>query len=322
MLNFPPTSALLGTGKIKKHAVHALAALGAIAILYWLFIFLYKEPPVILQREGFTAPDVVGFSVGAPAVFESFDSVGNRTQKNVSGSGAPATQRKVIKNGALDLLVKDAEETTEQIKALASTTGGFVEEANVYEVSDDTKAARIIIRVPANKFDLALAAIKNLAVEVDRETINVGDVTDQFVDFEARLKNLRAEEEQLRLVLREAKKIEDILKVREVLSSVRGQIEQIEGQLQYLSRQVDMSTITANLTAEADVEVFGIRWRPLTVAKQGFRQMLVGLTDFVDKLIILAFQLPVILLWLLVLALVLWVLWRIILKAQNFISRK
>lgn len=222
------------------------------------------------------------------------------------------TQRKVVKNGSLSLIVKSAEDAATKIQSVAERMGGFVGDSNIYEVSSGIKSGSVTIRVPAQKFEEAMAEVKKLAVKVERETVNARDVTEQYVDLEARLKNFRAEEEQYLGILKRASDINDILQVTQRLHSVRSQIEQIQGQLQYLSRQIDMSSITVSLTSEADIEVFGIRWRPLFVAKQALRSMFSGITGYMDIMIRLVIFIPVLLLWLATIGVGVWIVWRII----------
>lgn len=228
-----------------------------------------------------------------------------------STAKVPTADRKVIQNGSLDLLVRKAEESISAITGIAINHKGFVEGSNVYEVSDGVKAGTITIRLPAADFAPAIAEIKNLAVKVKSENTNSQDVTAQFVDLEAQLKNYRAEEEQYRQIMARAVKIEDVLNVASRLAEVRGRIEQTQGQMNYLSRQVDMSTISVSLTSEAEVQVFGIVWRPLTVIKQAFKSLLENLTKFADSVIFFVFALPIIGIKIVIFALVLWILWRV-----------
>ncbi|OGZ53502.1 MAG: hypothetical protein A3B25_02330 [Candidatus Ryanbacteria bacterium RIFCSPLOWO2_01_FULL_48_26] len=223
----------------------------------------------------------------------------------------PTADRKVIQNGSLDLLVQKAEETILAIGGIAERRNGFVEGSNVYEVSEGVKAGTITIRVPASDFAPAMEEVKKLAVKVKSENTNSQDVTAQFVDLEAQLKNYKAEEEQYRQIMAKAVKIEDVLNVASRLAEVRGRIEQTQGQLNYLSRQVDMSSISVSLTSEAEVQVFGIVWRPLTIVKQAFKSLLESLVQLTNSIIFFVFGLPVLIIEVLLVALVVWLLWKI-----------
>lgn len=219
--------------------------------------------------------------------------------------------RKIVKTGNLSLLVNKAEETAERMRGVAERLGGHVDSINLYEVSVGVKSGSVTIRVPSARFDEAMGEVKKLASKIERETVSTRDVTDQFVDLEANLRNTRAEEKQYLDIMERARSVEDTLNVAGHLANVRGRIEQIQGTLQAMSREVDMSTITASLTAEEDVQVFGIRWRPLFVAKEAFRNMLSGLTGYFDAMVRFLFALPVILLWLGTIGIILYVLWKL-----------
>ncbi|OGZ95287.1 MAG: hypothetical protein A2676_06200 [Candidatus Sungbacteria bacterium RIFCSPHIGHO2_01_FULL_51_22] len=235
------------------------------------------------------------------------------------GSDAKVADRKVVKSGNLSLLVTDVESSASAVQNLAVRLGGFTSDARVWEVSAGMKSGSVTIRVPAARFGEATDEIKKIAAKVENESQTADDVTENFVDLEARLGSLQAQEVEYLKILKRAENVQDILTVTQYLSSVRSQIEQLQGQLQYLSGQVDMSTISVSFRAEADVEVFGIRWRPLYVAKDAFRNMLEGLTRYIDGIIYFALFLPVLLLWLGTFGLGIFVIWRII---RRFTNRK
>lgn len=236
-----------------------------------------------------------------------------------SGIVDSSIERKVIKNASVDLVVKNTEQTIEKIKSITDENNGFVGSATVWETGDE-KRGNVSIRVPTDVFDKALESIKELAVKVIREDINSRDVTEEFVDLEAQLKNYKAAEVQYLKVLNRAYTVEDILKVRKELDRVRGNIERMQGRINYLSRQISMSTISISLISEADVKVFGIVWSPWSEVKAGIRDMLVGMVGFVNSLIAFAFKLPLFVLWLALFSAIVWSGWKgvIIIKRRLF----
>lgn len=257
---------------------------------------------------------------GAPASrgLGTFDSV--TTEKASSGESSPPsvlsegeiTARKIVKNGSLSLFVEDVEVAADAIKGVAKQYDGFVSDVRVYEASSNTKVGNVTIRVPADRFDQAMEDIKGFATEVEDERVSTRDVTEQYIDLEARLSNLRSQERQYVSILERAFTVEDILKVTQQLNSVRSSIERMEGQLQVLARQVDMSTIVVSLTADADAEIFGIRWKPLLEVKRSFRSMLTSVTSYVNVMIRIVFLLPALFLWFITTAFVIVIVWRII----------
>ncbi|MCH7604835.1 DUF4349 domain-containing protein [Patescibacteria group bacterium] len=301
-------------GKIKKFWIYPFAFFGVIVVLWFIFQIVFGA--VTLRNTTFSGGGTQGLG-SAPGIFSGAGLF--ETQKFAQDDVSPQpfqegelTQRNVIKNGTLSLLVKNAEEVAQSIQALAERLDGFIQNSRIYEVSDGVKSGNVTIRVPADDFNEAMSEIKKMATKVESENVNARDVTEQFVDLEARLKNFRAGEEQYLRIMDQADTVQDTLQVAQQLNRVRGQIEQIEGQLQFLSSQVDMSTITVSMTAEADIEVFGIQWRPLFILKQAFRDMLGGLTGYINAMIRFAFQLPVLLLWLATILVVLGIGWRVV----------
>jgi len=261
---------------------------------------------------------VDGVSYGvAPSVSYSEDEYFLREVSNAGSNVEELTERKVVKNGNLDLVVENTEKSVEDIKNIVKSRSGFVENANVYESGNDKKSGFVTVRVPSDNFDSTMSEIKKLALKVVRENENARDVTEEFVDLEARLKNLKAEEEQYVSIMKRAYEIEDVLNVAKRLSQVRGNIERLEGQLKFLSAQIDMSSVTVSLTSEAQVEIFGIVWNPLIVAKKAFHGMLESLAGYVDALIVILFSIPIILLWIGTFALVIYALWKLGVRAKK-----
>ncbi len=230
-----------------------------------------------------------------------------------------SAQRKIIKNASIDMVVKSTENTVEKIKNIAKADKGFVGNATVWEANGE-KLGSVTIRVPSDTFGKVLASIKALAVQVTRENINSTDVTEQFIDLQAQLKNYKAAEAQYLKVLNRAYTVKDILAVRKELSLVRGNIERMQGRINYLSRQISMSTISVSLTSEADVKVLGIVWSPWLEVKAGVRNMLASLVGFVNLIIAFVFKLPLIILWLALFSGIVWGGWKsvIIMKRKFF----
>jgi hypothetical protein len=213
--------------------------------------------------------------------------------------GKPASaafDRKIIRTGAMELVVKDAPAAVQQLQALAERLGGYVESSNLTQVGDSMNGT-IKLRIPAARFDEARSGARGIGLRVQSESVDANDVTRQFVDLEASLRNFRAEEAQYLEIMKRASKTEDVLQVAEHLSDVRGRIERTQGDLNLLSHQVDMSTLTINLVAQAEARVLGLEWRPLYNARRAFRELLQGLADYADSMVALLIYLPLILVW-------------------------
>ncbi len=205
--------------------------------------------------------------------------------------------KKVIKTANLSLFVEEVEIAMANIKGIAESLGGSADNRNIYESGNNRKYGNITVRVPNGNFDVALQSIKKDARKVTNESVNSRDVTEEYVDLAAQLKNLRSVEMQYVEVLQKAETIDDILKVRNVLDRTRSEIERLQGRMLYLERQVAMSTISINLVSEADVEVMGVVWSPMTKIKQAALRTLESIIVFVYAMINIIFFIPVMILW-------------------------
>src|ERR1700756_4708333 len=204
--------------------------------------------------------------------------------------------RKIVRTGALELTVKSPADAAEQIRRMAESRGGSPETAQIGGTKE-APTADITIRVPATHFEDAKTQIRQLAARVESEKTDAQDVTRQYVDMEARLRNLRAEEAQYLTIMKSAYKVEDLLSVSEKLSEVRGEIEQQQAEFQTLSKQVETVAITISLRAVADAQVFGLNWRPLYQLKVAARHALDGLADYAATMTAVVLYVPVILAW-------------------------
>jgi hypothetical protein len=156
-----------------------------------------------------------------------------------------------------------------------------------------------------------VAEFKRLAVRTEREQISTRDVTREFYDNEAHMRNLRAEEQQYLAIMKQAHTVKDTLEASEKLSDVRDRIERLQAQIQLLTHDIEMSAVTVALMQESDAQVFGIRWRPLYNAKIAARELLVGLGEWLDSVVEILIKLPLIMLWTVTVGGILWVIWKI-----------
>jgi hypothetical protein len=237
------------------------------------------------------------------------------SREQVASTPTIPSERKIIKNGSLSLVVKNVESALLTVSTITNSVGGFVESSSVNEyetyraypeaAAPSAKHGYATIRVPSENFDGAMASLKGLAVRVENEQSNSSDVSAQYVDLEAQLKNYRAEEEQYQEIMERAEKIEDVLQVAVRLSDVRGRIERTQGQLNLLSRQVSMSTINVSLTPEANPIQATEDWRPMSVLKESLKNTLAEAIDLTYGLIRFTAALPILILYVAFYALIL-----------------
>ena len=211
-----------------------------------------------------------------------------------------AQERLIIRTGRIDLVVEDTEATVKEIADLAGSYGGWVVDSSLSQ-SGANVYGNITVRIPAEQFESALTALRQMATDVTGESTSGQDVTDEYVDLESRLGNLEATAARVRAFLDDAADVEDALAVNQELSRLEGEIEVIKGRMQYLSQSSAFSTISVSLTPNAatrPLEVAG--WQPQGVAKDAVEALAEALEFLANAGIwMVLFFLPVALLLLL-----------------------
>lgn len=194
-------------------------------------------------------------------------------------------EKKIIKTGNLSIKVDKAETAAEAIANIAKVNQGDVYGSNFYKNVRGAMIGSITLHVPSNNFEKAFSELKEVAAELISESTNAQDVTEQYIDLEARLKNKMAEEVSFSELLKRSGTMQDILGVTRELARVRGEIEQLQGQKRYLDAQIDMSTISVNLTEDEEITPISQDWRPWQTFKASVKQLLINSQNFVNGLI-------------------------------------
>lgn len=165
-----------------------------------------------------------------------------------STADVPRSRPQLIKQAELILRVESVEQSIEQATAIAQQQQGDVVQLRDQLPSRATtpQTASLTLRIPQINLDAALTALSDLG-QVQQQTITTEDVSNQLVDYQARLRNLRKQEELLLDIMDRSGGVGDVLQVARELSGVRSTIEQIDAQLSDLQDRVAYSTITISL---------------------------------------------------------------------------
>ena len=169
----------------------------------------------------------------------------NGGQQAFTAPFAALADRQIIKTGEVTVEVENVAAALGRVRALTSQLGGYVGGSQAGTLDD---SATLTLRIPADRFEDALAQLHELEGNVLAEATREEDVTSAIVDLEARIANLEASERQYRALVERAQAIDDILAVQTRLDSVRGEIEQLSAQLEQLSGLAGLSTLTVTLT--------------------------------------------------------------------------
>lgn len=214
---------------------------------------------------------------------------------------ATNVERIVIQNADLSIVVADVEARMTEIQKLAEEMGGFVVSSSLYQgyTSDYTPVpeASVTIRVPSERLDEALEAIKSDVVEVQNETRTGQDVTAEYVDLKSRLKTYQAAEQELTKLMESAADTDEVVNIFNQLMYYREQIEIIQGQIKYYEEAAALSAISIRIVAEATIQPVTIgKWEPKGVALEAIQDLVNFWKGFVDFLIrFVVYTLPVLL---------------------------
>ena len=203
----------------------------------------------------------------------------------------------VVRTGTLEIVATDSFQAAEELRSIATHLSGFAVSSKVSGSDEGTRSAQITIRIPAEHFDEARSQVRGIAKTVEQDTVEVRDVTREYVNQEATLRNCRAEEAQYLAILKRATAIKDVLEISSKLAEVRERIDEREGDLRFLHHQVEMALLTTNITGVAETRVFGIHWRPLYEVKLSLRGALFAIADYTNSMVALLLNLPVIAMW-------------------------
>jgi hypothetical protein len=165
-----------------------------------------------------------------------------------AGDGARDTApvnsgRMMIWTANYSVEVTEVKKASDELIARMQSLGGFMQDKNDY----GEKRQRMVIRVPKDRFQLALTEVEGSGKVLSRR-VSGEDVTEQFVDVEARLNSKKALRDRLRALLGKATKIEDIIKIEEELGRIEADIDSMEARMRTMKGQIDLSTITVDLS--------------------------------------------------------------------------
>jgi len=188
------------------------------------------------------------------------------TDVDKEGSTAEAAERKIIRNADITIEVPSTTDAQHKVTSIAEAHSGFVvtSEAKQRESNDPAQRTldiKLVVRVPSNQFGSAFDEIRKLAGNTPEEHVTSQDVTEDFIDLEARIKTQKALEAQFLEIMRGANKIADALEVQRQLAEVRTDIEKLEGRKRFLENRSSLSTINVNILAPKPV---------IAVTKTGF----------------------------------------------------
>lgn len=195
--------------------------------------------------------------------------------------GAEPMERLVVKRAEMRVSVADPAEAMRTVVQLAESMQGYVVNSNQWNSTNNGQtyiSASVMVRVPAERLDEMMQKVRELAADpktgVLSESVTGEDVTAEYVDSQARLRNLQAAEAQLVELLDQAPDLEYTLDIFKELTEIRSQIEVLEGRIKYLEESAALSALSVEFVAEASLQPLQIGpWKPAGVAKEAIQTL-------------------------------------------------
>ncbi|MGV3485625.1 MAG: DUF4349 domain-containing protein, partial [Planctomycetaceae bacterium] len=177
----------------------------------------------------------------------------NAASSPSSNTGAvPKIERRIIYNTTLSLVVKDYNVFESRLPVLVESLGGFISKSETNRRYSDQQSGTWVARIPVDKYSEFLASVSGLGFAESRKE-DAQDVTDEFVDVEARIANSKKLEERIVAMLEERTgKISDVLEIERELARVREEIERMQGRLRLLADRSALATVTIQCREERE----------------------------------------------------------------------
>jgi hypothetical protein len=319
-------------GLHRRAAVVTFGALSAAAIAFTIFVPAFRRY-VDLDRAEVIRQDSAAAVSSSRSRAEADERLAQRIipRVNLGGGGGggqpsatapppmptsqePAQGPKIVRTVTLTIVTKDFDAVRPHMDRVLRDMGGFVGQMELNDALSVERSVRATLRVPADRLEQALRALRGLGQVVD-ESQSGDDVTEQAIDIDARLANARNTEKRLNdVLLKRTGKVGDVLEVERELARVRGEIEQLDAQRVNLNRRVAYATVTLRVTeqrkATLDIGPLPLSGRLRNAFIDGVRDAL----DVVANALLWLLRVgPTLLLWLAIL----WWPYRLILRTRR-----
>jgi hypothetical protein len=216
--------------------------------------------------------------------------------------GEEPLSRKVIYSAAVEVVVRSVDEARKEVEELTDAHKGYIAKSDVSGTAGTRRTATWTLKIPADKFRTVVSGLAEMGM-VAKNSSDSQDVTEEYIDLEGRIKNLKAEEETLNKFLKETvNNVDGYIKTRDQIKSVRLDIERAEGRLKYLTTMSELATVQFTAREESPYtpdqpsaaptfgdrvgDTFGGSWRELVSVGEGLVLLLVALLPWSPLLLI------------------------------------
>ena len=212
----------------------------------------------------------------------------SESQNNENSSATIPMERKLVKDADLSWETNNMSKThqllLEKVKKYNAYISNDAQSKDDYQISNS-----MVIKLPADKFDAFINELQSNVKNFDSKNIRVLDVTEEYIDVEARIKTKKELEQRYLEILTRANNVEEIMSVESKLNNVRAEIESVEGRMKLLNQQITLSTINISFyeTTSAPVGFFGNIGKSIIEGWNSFLHFLLDLISIWPTILIL-----------------------------------
>lgn len=270
--------------------VRLLAALVFVVVLAVLLSACGGQPSGNSMERGMAgAPAPMPAASPAPSA-PAMDAAYAESGMGYGGKGGdvhlPAVDTsKIIRNAEIVVEVDKLDAVIAEVEDRVSAAGGYIQESHLSGREGGSRRATLVLRIPALAYGSFLSGLAELG-DVTQRREWTENVTEEFIDLEARLGALREQEQRLQQLARDSASLEDLIRLESEIARVRSEIERIQGRLRYLNNRVDYSTVRVELYQPPPgqaVRTLGLGTR----AGEAFTQSVRDLIRFSEELVVL-----------------------------------
>ena len=254
-------------------------------VIGWLLLTACQSSPEMTATDTVPTPKQSTMRLLQPEVKPDEEPPEEAAPNEWPNALAQPARRQIIRNAQLRFRVSDFMAAGRAIGQIVRQVNGQITYANETRTGNTIENA-LVVRVPANQLDSFVTASLSQSIFTDTKTITSEDVTRRYVDIDARIRSKRATEETYLRLLKQARGVEDVLKVEEQLGHIREEREVQEAELRQLENEVALSTVNLTYYQETDVTLrpeepaYTLIARNLTAGIQLLGSTLVGLFYF------------------------------------------
>ena len=265
---------------VKTHKMFTFNIVAVVIILLFLFSGYVRmfESRMVYTRN-YPAGGIYDTSYESSPLSYSKNSVGSEylfdNSYDIMSNEAKGSERKVVTNTSFSLHVRNVDDTVDNIRKKTSEMGGFMVNTDIRRDEAATSSS-LQVRIPSDQLVEFSKYLKTLAVKVVYENISGNDITDQYVDYEEKLRSLESVKARFEEIMSEAKTVDEIMNVQNRLLNIQSQIDSIKGQIKYMDRSTSTSLVSISIsTDELSLPYTPVKsWRPDVIMKEAIRVMI------------------------------------------------